>query len=168
MKKILSITLLSLFCCNIVLSETLTYNCKKIIGYVDEDWNHNSHYSDITATLIVDKKTQFDKWGTLFNGFATLVYENKKREFIINSFTALGFDAYNYSKIDDEDVKKHKSLKKYKGKISGLSFLELRSQSINREYYDLYYIPVGGLWSLETNINHVNLGAVGKFVCKQN
>ena len=165
MKKLITIILLNLFCCNIVLSETLTYNCKKLLGYVDDEWKYVTHYSDETVTLIWDKKTYDDEWGTIVCGSTSLIYKQRKRDFTVSCPSSVGFEAYDYDKINNEDIKKHKELKKHKGKIDYMSFLKLEQDSINQNYYNLYYVPAGGMWTLETSINQINFN-VYQFICK--
>ena len=54
MKKLTSIIILTLFWCNVALSQTQTYNCKKLYGYIEDDWKYVATFSDETATLIME------------------------------------------------------------------------------------------------------------------
>ena len=167
MKKLSLYIFLCLLWCNTSFAEIKTYECREIHDYVDsQDWGTQFYYDDEKATLIVDKEVYNDKWGSLMSGKATLIYENIKREFEIWSMTVAGFEAYNHSKIDKETIQKHKPLKKYKGKLDYVSYLDFRVQSIERNFYDLYYVFAGGLWTIETNINQASV-SVKKFVCKE-
>ena len=163
MKKILLIVLIIFSWNNLALSQTQTYNCKKLYGYIEDDWKYVATFSDETATLIMENNVFYDEWGSLRSGYATLIYNNEKIEFTQSYFG----EAYAYRKIDDEDVKSSKTFKKFKGKLSYVSFLRLKKQSINKNYFDLDYSVADSLWTMETNINQMRF-RVHRFVCKIN
>ena len=162
MKKLLFIIILPLFWNNIAFSQTQTYECRNLPGYIEDDWKYVINFSDETATLIIENKVHADEWGALRNGYATFIYNNEKIEFVRSGYSG---EAYNYRKIDAEDVKSSKTLKKYKGKLSYISFLKLRRQAINKNYFDLDYSVADGLWTMETKINQMGF-RVHRFVCR--
>ena len=107
MKKFLSLIVLTLFWTNAAFSQTQTYECRKLLGYIEDDWKYVTHFSDETATLIMENNIFYDEWRSLRGGYATLIYNNEKIEFTQSYFG----EAYAYRKIDDEDVKSSKLLK---------------------------------------------------------
>ena len=163
MKKILLIVLIIFSWNNLALSQTQTYNCKKLYGYIEDDWKYVATFSDETATLIMENNVFYDEWGSLRSGYATLIYNNEKIEFTQSNFG----EAYAYRKIDDDDAKSSKTFKKLKGKLSYVSFLRLTSQYENKNYFDLDYSKADTLWSMETKGNQMQF-RVHRFVCKIN
>ena len=155
---------LSLFWFNTSFAETKTYECKEAYDYVDsQDWDRKTWYSDEKTTLIVDKETYIDKWGSTMDAKATLIYKNIKREFEIWRWSSSGFEAYNHFKIDKETFL---TTKKHIGKLDYVSYLEFKKQDYERNFYDLYYVYAEGLWTIETNINQAGTTVI-KFVCKE-
>ena len=163
MKKILLIVLIIFSWNNLALSQTQTYNCKKLYGYIEDDWKYVATFSDETATLIMENNVFYDEWGSLRSGYATLIYNNEKIEFTQSNFG----EAYAYRKIDNDDAKSSKTFKKLKGKLSYVSFLRLKRHGINKNYFDLDYSKADTLWSMETKGNQMQF-RVHRFVCKIN
>jgi len=181
MKKLFLYVFLSLLFCNVGFAEIdkiTTYYCKEYLTRVEPNGELKIFYTDDVATLIVTETSyQSDNWNSRIGGEAELIYENKKRKFIIQNIGyGDSFDAYSYNKIDNElinnteDSDWKKLYKKNKGKLASIKFLKFEYVSFGEEvaedFFELHYVINSSLWTMETDINQMKV-FVDTFYCKK-
>ena len=181
MKKILISTLLLIIFITNGNSTVYTVECKKLNfslsqGQKFEDLNDINNYwfnyNDKSSILIIEPEYKNEKNG--ITGRVTFIDDNSKKYFYLsyysldfNTSKPRKFDAYNYSRLTKQDAKDYKSLKPHIGKFTYNSFLNFNEVKMPFEnpFYDLYYIVVQGLYSVDRTDFPINALSY-RYMCK--
>ena len=181
MKKILISVFLLISFINNSHAKVYTVECKELNfslsqGKNFEDLNNINNYwfnyDDKSSILIIEPEFNNKENGT--TGRITFIHDNRKQFFYISNYSSdfkrnrpSKFDAYSYSKLTKEDAKDYKKLKPLVGKFTDNRFLNFNEvkMPIKNPFYNLYYIVVQGLYSVDRTEFPINAKSY-RFMCK--